>query len=579
MVLSLDAENDRLRAVIGTFKDMVFGSRSEKLTAVIADQLALDLADLATDVTLPAAANDDHVPSKPAGATGKPRKKAQRNIGALPKHLPRCEQVIEPETMACPCCQGRLHKIGQDVSEVLDVIPAILRVLRMIRPKYGCRGCEGAVVQAKALPRLIENSMASTALVTHVVVSKFAWFSTLYRQVQILAGHGVHLDRSTLAGWVKRTAWWAPRKIASSANLCEFELLQRDFAGVGTMGQFGFFDADRRLAAITAKGDPLEMIDRVVPFESFRSEIEAAVLTPVSEKKSSAGRKPIDVVVMFRMLVLQSLYNLSDEQVEYQVRDRLSFTRFLRLGIEDGIPDGTTLWLFRETLAKAGLIEELFERFGQHLETKGYIARGGQMVDATIVPVPKQRNSRDENDDVKAGKTPGAWERKPAKNRQKDKDARWTKKHGKSFYGYKNHVNADAKHKLIRQYDVTDASVHDSRKFDGLLNQANTSADVYADSAYRSAQTEAKLSLRGLRSRIYHRANRNHPLSQAQANANRQKSKVRARIEHVFGAQQNSPGGRIVRTIGIARAKAKIGLQNLAYNIRRLVTLERMASA
>ncbi len=351
------------------------------------------------------------------------------------------------------------------------------------------------------------------------------------------------------------------------------------FAGLGTMGQFGFFDADRRLAAITAKGDPLETISRVVPFGSFRAEIEAAVLTAVNEKKSTAGRKPTDVIVMFRMLVLQSLYNLSDEQVEYQVRDRLWVTRFLGLGIEDGIPDGTTLWLFRETLAKAGLIEKLFERFGQHLEAKGYIARGGQIVDATIVPVPKQRDSRDENDDVKAGKTPEAWETNPANNRQKDKDARWTKKHGKSFYGYKNHVNADATHKLIRQYDVTDASVHDSQKFDGLLNQANASADVYADSAYRSAETEAKLSLRGLRSRVHQRANRNHPLSKAHKSANRQKSKVRARIEHVFGAQQNSPGGRIVRTIGIARAKAKIGLQNLAYNIRRLVTLERMAAA
>src|SRR3954463_14397051 len=187
------------------------------------------------------------------------------------------------------------------------------------------------------------------------------------------------------------------------------------------MGQFGFFDADRRLAAISAKGDPLEMIARV-------AEIEAAVLTPSDEKKRNAGRKPIDVLVMFRMLVLQSLYNLSDEQVEYQVRDRLSFTRCLRLGIEDRIPDGTTLWLFREALAKAGLIEKLFERFGQHLEARGYIARGGQMVDATIVPVPKQRNSRDENEDVKAGKTPAAWKRNPAKNRQKDKDARWTKK-------------------------------------------------------------------------------------------------------------------------------------------------------
>jgi IS5 family transposase len=201
------------------------------------------------------------------------------------------------------------------------------------------------------------------------------------------------------------------------------------------------------------------------------------------------------------------------------------------------------------------------------------------MVDATIVPVPKQRNSREENEAVKIGKTPEEWEKDPAKNRQKDKEARWTKKHGKSFFGYKNHVNADARHKLIRQYDVTDASVHDSQKFDALVNQANTSADVYGDSAYRSTETEAKLRRRGFRSRIHQRASRGHALSKAQQKANRQKSKIRARIEHVFGAQQTSPGGRIVRTIGIMRAKAKIGLQNLAYNIRRLVTLERLAAA
>src|SRR3954451_3432775 len=196
------------------------------------------------------------------------------------------------------------------------------------------------------------------------------------------------------------------------------------------MGQLGFFDADKRLAALSDKGDPLEAIGRLVPWERFRANIEAVVLTPAEARKSSAGRKPLDAILMFRMLVLQSLYNLSDEQVEYQVRDRLSFTRFLRLGIEDRIPDGTTLWLFREALAKAGLIEKLFERFGQHLEAKGYVARGGQMVDATIVPAPKQRNSRDENEEVKAGRTPKAWKQNPAKNRQKDKDARWTKKPG-----------------------------------------------------------------------------------------------------------------------------------------------------
>src|SRR5205809_2510961 len=263
------------------------------------------------------------------------------------------------------------------------------------------------------------------------------------------------------------------------------------------MGQLGFFDAEKRLAALSAKGDPLEAIDRLVPWERFRSDIEAVVLTPDEVKKSSAGRKPVDAIVMFRMLVLQALHNLSDEQAEYQVRDRFSFTRFLRLGIEDSIPDATTLWLFREKLAKAGVVEKLFERFDQHLAAKGYIARGGQMVDATIVPVPKQRNSRDENDEVKAGKTPEAWQKNPAKNRQKDKDARWTKKHGKSFYGYKNHVNADARHKLIRQYDVTDASVHDSQKCDGLLTRTNSSADVYAVSAYRSAENEEKLKVRG----------------------------------------------------------------------------------
>jgi len=345
------------------------------------------------------------------------------------------------------------------------------------------------------------------------------------------------------------------------------------------MAQPGFFDADNRLAALSAKGDPLEMINRLVPWEEFRADIEAVVLTPEEKKKSSAGRKPIDAIVMLRMLVLQSLYNLSDEQAEYQVRDRLSFTRFLGLMIEDRIPDATSLWLFREKLAQAGLVEKLFERFSRCLETKGYRTNSGQIVDASIVPAPIQRNTRDENETVKAGKTPAAWEQKPAKNRQKDKDARWTKKHNKSFFGYKNHVNADARYKLIRTYAVTDAAVHDSQKLDDLLNAANTSKVVYADSAYRSAEIEEQLKVRGFMNCIHERAWRNHPLSQDQIVTNRAKSRVRARVEHVFGAQQNAPGGRIVRTIGMVRARAKIGLANLVYNIRRLVTLERMAAA
>ena len=207
------------------------------------------------------------------------------------------------------------------------------------------------------------------------------------------------------------------------------------------------------------------------------------------------------------------------------------------------------------------------------------MARGGQIIDASIVPVPTQRNSREENAELQAGRTPAGWKQKPGKLRQKDRDARWTKKHGRSFFGYKNHVNADTKHKLIRHYAVTDAAVHDSQELDGLLDMGNTCNDVFADSAYRSAEIESKLRASGYNSRIHRRGRRNHPLSLAQVRVNHAKSRIRARIEHVFGAQQNAPGGRIVRTIGIVRARAKIGLQNLAYNIRRLVTLERLAAA
>lgn len=206
LVLALVAENEKLRVSMQTLKDMIFGKRSERFAVLAAEQLALELGDLETGVIPPEATNDDAAAPRPLGKP--PRKKAHRNIGALPKHLPRCVQVLEPEATVCPCCQGQLHKIGEDVSEVLDVIPAILRVLRTVRPKYACRSCTDGVVQAKVLPRLIESGMASTALVSHVVVSKFAWYLPLYRQVQIMAGQGIHLDRATLAGWVKRAAWW-----------------------------------------------------------------------------------------------------------------------------------------------------------------------------------------------------------------------------------------------------------------------------------------------------------------------------------------------------------------------------------
>ena len=256
------------------------------------------------------------------------------------------------------------------------------------------------------------------------------------------------------------------------------------------MGQKSFFDVERRLEAISALGDPLETIKKIVPWEDFRTDIEAVTETKPEQRKSNAGRKPYDTILKFKIMVLQSLHNLSDDRTEYLIRDRISFMRFLNLELEDLVPDATTIWLFREALAHAGLINKLFERFGQHLEAEGYIARGGQIIDATIVSVPKQRNTKEENETIKAGKMPEGWEQQPAKNAQKDKDARWTKKNDASFYGYKNHLGVDKAHKLIRKWDATDAAVHDSQKLDDVLDLSNTGKGVWADSAYRSVQIE-----------------------------------------------------------------------------------------
>ena len=342
------------------------------------------------------------------------------------------------------------------------------------------------------------------------------------------------------------------------------------------MAQMGFFDLSDRYASLDAKRDPLVEIDAIVPWEEFRPALEAVWRKPDAERKSRAGRKPIDAVLMFKTLVLGALYNLSDDQIEYQVRDRLSFMRFLGLGLEDRVPDAKTVWLYREGLVEAGLVEALFKQFDGYLARQGYIARGGQILDASIVAVPKNRNTREENKVIKSGEVPADWADKPAKRSQKDTDARWTRKHDKSHYGYKNHVNVDRKHKLVRCYHVSDAAMHDSRAVDHLLMRGNTGSGVWADAAYRSEETEAKLRARGLRSHIHRKGKRGKPLTAQAKGSNRTKSRERVRVEHVFGAQANDMGGTLVRTIGLARARAKIGLKNLAYNMRRLTQLRRL---
>src|SRR5262249_38516856 len=245
-------------------------------------------------------------------------------------------------------------------------------------------------------------------------------------------------------------------------------------------------------------------IKKIVRWEDFRADIETVVETKREERRSNAGRKPYDAIMKFKIMLLQSLNNLSDEKTEYLIRDRMSFIRFLGLELEDPVPDATTIWLFREAWAQAGLTDKLLSRVGQHLEGEGYIARGGQIIDATIVSVPKQRNTKEENEAIKAGKTPERWEQQPAKNAQKDKDARWTKRNDESFYGYKNHLGADKAHKLIRKWDATRAAVHDSQKLEDLLDLSNTGNGVLVkgpQSSHRLSLSASRRSSTGARER------------------------------------------------------------------------------
>jgi IS5 family transposase len=338
----------------------------------------------------------------------------------------------------------------------------------------------------------------------------------------------------------------------------------------------GLFDLHDRAAKLTALGDPLVTLKAEIDFEAFRADLARVHEKP---RKSNAGAKPFDVVLMFMVLILQHLYNLSDDGIEYQLRDRLSFMRFLGLQLEDRVPDAKTVWLFRERLKGLGLVEVLFARFDEQLAKRGYVAKAGQMIDATFVEAPRQRNSREENATIKAGEIPEGWDdpEHAAQRRQKDTDARWTKKNDETHYGYKNHINADAATKLIQDYAITPANVHDSQVFDALLDpqspdEAGGKRPVYADSAYRSAEREADLAERGLESQIHEKGTRAAPLTDDQKAANRKKSTVRARVEHIFGAQAVM-NGHLIRTIGLERAKVKIGLLNLTYNMRRLVQL------
>ena len=357
-------------------------------------------------------------------------------------------------------------------------------------------------------------------------------------------------------------------------------------------GQSGFFDVDDRLKRLSDLGDQLEAFGAAVDFEIFRADLMAAL---AYSDGTQGGRPPFDPVMMFKILVIQAANNLSDERAEFLINDRLSFMRFLGLGLSDRVPDARTIWLFREKLTKAGAIQALFDRFDAALRANGYIAMSGQIVDASLIAAPKQRNTDDEKKAIKQGRVPDGWQDKPAKLRHKDRDARWTVKFSKAkersdgtkppvdiaipTFGYQNHVSIDRGFGLIRKWAATDAAAYEGGRLrDGLLDKTNTASGIWADTAYRSAVNEAYLEKNGFVSRIHRKKPKGRAMAKTTRRANALKSKVRSRVEHVF-ADQKDRMDLFVRTVGIARATTKIGMANLVYNIKRLIFLQRPRAA
>lgn len=325
------------------------------------------------------------------------------------------------------------------------------------------------------------------------------------------------------------------------------------------------FDEQFRREKIIVK-DPLELLNTKVNWEQFRPILDKAFTVT---EPSKGGRPPFDRLMMFKILVLAEYYGLSDDQIEFQILDRLSFQRFIGQGLQDIVPDAKTIWLYRQTLTETGVIDQIFETLKRQLSRYGLIAKKGTMIDASFVKVPVQRNTPDENDQIKNGEVPD-WDEN--KMRQKDIDADWTKKGGQSHYGYKEHVKADLKSKIITNFEVTSASEHDSQWLDHLLEPSDKGQRLYADSAYYKEEKMEELKKKGILPRILKKGYRNRELTKTQKARNRQLSSKRCRVEHIF-AWFKQKGGSLIRGIGIKRITARVTLRIIGYNLSRAVHL------
>jgi IS5 family transposase len=335
----------------------------------------------------------------------------------------------------------------------------------------------------------------------------------------------------------------------------------------------GLFDYEFQLEKIKKHKPALQRLNEIIDWDIFKVALEEAFKN--DNRKSNAGRKPYDKLLMFKIVILQRYYNLSDEQTEFQIKDRLSFLDFLGLSIGDNVPDEKTIWLFKEELKEKDLSKKLFDIFTDKLISNGIIAKEGTIVDASFVRVPKQRNKRSDNADIKKGAIPLEFGKNKNKLSQKDIDARWVVKYKTREFGYKDHISADQKTKFITNYTVTPSSTHDSQVIKDIINEDDNT--LYADSAYKSQEIDKYLRDNNVKSKIITRAYRNRPLTNKQHKENYKHSKTRVRVEHIFGTLKTSMNNALsLKSIGLDRIKSLTGLINLTYNFLRYEQLVRL---
>lgn len=349
------------------------------------------------------------------------------------------------------------------------------------------------------------------------------------------------------------------------------------------MRQKLFFGVETQLKKLDRLGDKLLTLRDKIDWEMFRGIIEKAIR---KEDYSKGGRPPWDAVLMFKITILQQWYDLSDENVEYQINDRLSFQRFLKLECGDKVPDQNTIWDFKEAIISAGIERDLFDLFTKYLEAQGIITKKGSIIDATFVTCDKRHTTKKDDKSLKEGDCPHDLHKKCEERlenggikdeenvfNQLDFDARWAVKGKESFFGYKDHVKCDLESKIITDFTVTDASVHDSQELIELVSKDDTAIDLDAGYTGKKIGEEISSLFPLVVLNICARAYRGKKLTEEEKEANKIISRRRCRIEHIFGYMTRFMGGLVLRCHGMKRAYRDICNKNLAYNLKRFVCL------